>query len=157
MNWRIQLGRYPEPTVGALIVRGDGKIFFAKSRKWLGNYTVPGGHIELGESVEEAIKREVKEETGLQVKPVALLSVQEVVYSKEFSSEKHFIFLDFLCRMQSGKVKLDRRELNDYVWIGPKEALKLNLNSFTRNLVSAYLRGQRSRTKNLGVEWFKAR
>ncbi len=55
---------YPEPTVGALIVNKEGKILLTKSHKWFDKYTLPGGHIEVGETMKEAIIREVKEETG---------------------------------------------------------------------------------------------
>ena len=51
---------YPEPTVGALIINNKKEILLVKSHKWLNNkYSVPGGHVEIGESFEEAIIREV--------------------------------------------------------------------------------------------------
>lgn len=53
--------RYPEPTVGALILNLQGQLFLMKSPKWRGKYVVPGGHVELGESLEEALRREIKE------------------------------------------------------------------------------------------------
>ena len=57
--------QYPEPTVGALIFNLEGKLFLMRSHKWRGQYAVPGGHIELGETMEQALRREVKEETNL--------------------------------------------------------------------------------------------
>ena len=42
--------RYPEPTVGALILGPEGKLFLMQSHKWRDKYVIPGGHIELGES-----------------------------------------------------------------------------------------------------------
>ena len=59
--------KYPEPTCGALIFNPVGKIFLMKSRKWRDKYVMPGGHIELGEKIEDALKREIKEETGLDI------------------------------------------------------------------------------------------
>ena len=59
--------KFPEPTVGALIVNPKGKIFLMKSHKFNGMFVVPGGHIELGETMEQALKREVKEETNLDI------------------------------------------------------------------------------------------
>src|SRR6266849_671930 len=93
--------RYPEPTVGGFIINANGEVLLCHSEKWMDNYTIPGGHIELGERMEDALKREVKEEVGLDVKPVRLLLMQEAIYSTEFYKRRHFIFLDYLCKTES--------------------------------------------------------
>ena len=56
--------QYPEPTVGALILNKESKILLVKSHKWQNNYVIPGGHVELGETLQDTLKREIKEETG---------------------------------------------------------------------------------------------
>ena len=137
---------YPEPTVGALIVRSNGDVLLIRSSKWRGALTVPGGHIELGETIEEALRREVKEEVGLNVEVVNLLLVQEAIYSPEFWKRRHFIFFDFLCRPSNGAVRVDGHEAQDYLWARPEEALRLKLDSFTKNLVEKYLEGERRST-----------
>src|SRR5213594_3932683 len=124
---------YPEPTVGALIVNPEGKILLAKSHKWFDKYTLPGGHIEVGETMEEAVKREVKEEVGLDVEVVEFLLMQEAIFAEEFWKKKHFIFFDFLCKSRDQRVKVDGRELQEYVWEYPGAAFGLELDSFTRN------------------------
>ncbi len=48
---------YPEPTVGGLILNREGKVLMVTSHKWSGRLTIPGGHIELGEAMLEAVKR----------------------------------------------------------------------------------------------------
>jgi nucleoside triphosphatase len=131
---------YPEATVGALIVNDKDEVLLVKSHKWGSVYTVPGGHIELGERSEAAVKREVKEEVGLDVEPVKLLLVQEAIYPAGYIKHEHFIFMDYLCRSRSSSVSLDAREIQEYLWTNPRKALELNLESFTRNLVEAYLR-----------------
>jgi nucleoside triphosphatase len=100
---------------------------------------VPGGHIELGERAEDAIKREVKEETGLDVEPVKLLLVQQAIYPRDFHKHEHFVFMDYICNARSSSIKLDGRELQQYVWIKPDDALKLDLEEYTRNFVMKYL------------------
>ncbi len=130
---------YPEATVGALIVNEKGEVLIVRSKKWYDKYTVPGGHIELGERAEDAIRREVKEETGLDAEPVELLIVQQAIYSKDFHKHEHYIFMDYVLKAKSSRVELDGRELQDYVWIKPEEALKLNLEEYTRNFVLKYL------------------
>lgn len=130
---------YPEPTVGALIINDQKKILFVKSHKWKNNkLTIPGGHIELGESASHAIVREVKEETGLDVLPLRLLMIQEAIYSNEFHKRRHFLFLDFVCKALSSEVRLDNNELQDYVWLDVDEIDEDSLEQFSRNLLNAY-------------------
>jgi len=136
--WRL-LQKYPEATVGALIVNEKGEILLVKSYKWGKKYTVPGGHIELGERSEAAVKREVEEEVGLEVEPVGVLLVQEAIYPPDYIKHEHYIFLDYLCRTRSSAVKLDDKEIQKYLWVNPERALQLDLESFTRNLVVEYL------------------
>ena len=130
---------YHEPTVGALIVNEQGKILLTKSHKWFDKYTLPGGHIEVGETMKEAVAREVKEEVGLDVEVAEMLLMQEAIFAVEFWKRKHFIFLDFLCKSKDQQVKLDGRELQEYVWEYPGAAFRLNLDSFTKKTLEMYL------------------
>jgi nucleoside triphosphatase len=129
---------YPEVTVGALIFNKEGEVFLMKSPKWRGKYTVPGGHIELGETAEEALKREIKEETGLDIYDVSFLHIQESVFGDEFYKKKHFVLLDYICKTKGSDAVLDNREGTEYVWVTINEALKLPLCSYTKELVLEY-------------------
>jgi nucleoside triphosphatase len=129
---------YPEPTVGGLVFNSEGKIFLMVSPKWLGKYVLPGGHIELGETAEQALKRELKEETGLNVSGIKYLMWQEFIFGKEFHKKKHFIFLDFICKTKNTKVILDGVEGTKYVWVTIKEALNLPLGFSTRAVILEY-------------------
>jgi len=131
--------KYPEATVGALVVNPKGEVLIVRSSKWADKHTVPGGHIELGELAEDAIRREVKEETGLEVDVVKLLLVQQAVYPKFYCKHEHFVFMDYLCRTKDSTVRLDGRELQEYTWVDPRDALQLDLEEYTRNFVVAYL------------------
>jgi len=131
---------FPEPTVGALIVNQQGKILLAKSHKWFDKYTLPGGHIEVGESMVDAVRREVKEEVGLDVEVVEMLLVQEAIFAPEFYKKKHFIFIDFYCKSKDQQVKLDQNEIQDYIWVYPGAAYNLKLDSFTRKTLDRYLK-----------------
>ena len=130
---------YPEATVGALVVNQQGLALIVRSAKWGNKFTVPGGHIELGETAEDAIKREVKEETGLDVESVKLLLVQQAIYPKDYYKHEHFIFMDYVCQAKTSEVHLDGRELQEYVWVKPEESLKLDMEEYTRNFVNKYL------------------
>src|SRR6266852_6225742 len=130
---------YPKTSVGALIVNKQGKILLTKSHKWFDKYTLPGGHMEVGETMKEAVAREVKEEVGLDVEVADMLLMQEAIFAEEFWKKKHFIFFDFLCKSKDQQVKLDGRELQSYVWEYPGAAFKLKLDSFTRQTLERYL------------------
>jgi nucleoside triphosphatase len=134
---------FPEATVGALVVNDKGLVLIVRSKKWGEKYTVPGGHIELGERAEDAIRREVKEETGLESDPLELVIVQQAIYPKDYHKHEHFIFMDYVCKAKSEEVKLDGRELQEYLWVSPEEALKLDLEQYTRNFVERYLEKSR--------------
>ena len=131
--------QYPEATVGALILNPKGEVLIVRSSKWNDKYTVPGGHIELGERAEDAIRREVKEETCLDVEVDRLLLVQQAIYPRFYHKHEHFVFMDYLCRAKGTNVKLDGKELQHYVWVNPRDALKLDIEQYTRNFVTKYL------------------
>ena len=116
--------QFPEPTVGLFIFNPKGEILLIKTHKWLGKYAVPGGHIELGETAEQAAKREAKEETGLDIYDLKFICWAEMIYDKLFFKKKHYVFIDYICKTKSTKVKLND-EAEDYLWIDPCEAVKL--------------------------------
>ncbi len=137
--------RYPEPTVGGFIINSEGEVLLCHSEKWMDNYTIPGGHVELGEQIEDALKREMKEEVGMDVKPVRLLLMQEAIYSTEFYKRRHFIFLDYLCKASSSEVRIDNDEIQSYLWVKPKKALGMRVDTFTRKLLREYLASEGSK------------
>ncbi|HDN05250.1 MAG TPA: NUDIX domain-containing protein [Chloroflexi bacterium] len=108
--------QYPEPTVGALVFNDKNQLLIVKTHKWKGNYTIPGGHVEMGEYLEDALKREILEETGLNMVKAKYLCYQEFVFDDSFWEKRHFIFFDFVCRVEDGVVQLNE-EAQDYAWV----------------------------------------
>ncbi|MBS4535245.1 NUDIX domain-containing protein [Clostridium sp. D2Q-14] len=125
---------YPEPTVGAIIFNPDNKVLLCKSHKWNNKYIIPGGHIELGEKMEEALRREILEETGLEIYDIQLISVKESVYNKAFHEKKHFIFIDYICKTDSYNVVLNE-EAQEYKWVDLREIDNYELGGFVKTLL----------------------
>ena len=125
---------YPEPTVGTFIFNKAGELLLLKSHKWPGKYVVPGGHVELGETIEEAAIREAKEETGLDIYDLMFINFQEFIYDPSFWKKRHFIFFDYTCRTDSLEVKLND-EAQEHVWVKLDAALHLPLDSYTRTSI----------------------
>lgn len=131
--------KFPEPACGALVFNKEGKLLLIKSHKWRNKYTMPGGHVELGESLEKALKREIKEETGLTIGDIRFICFQEFIYGKEFWKKKHFIFFDYACKTNSKKVVLNS-EGKEFTWVTPKEALKMNIDKYTMHSIKEFLK-----------------
>ena len=131
---------YPEPIASALIVNSKNEILLVKSPKWK-EYCVPGGHIEIGERIEDTIKREVKEELGLDLELVKVIFAQEAIFPKNLiGKKKHYIFLECLFRtVKSENVKMDGVEIIEYLWVTPEKALKMKIDPYTLNAIKKYL------------------
>jgi ADP-ribose pyrophosphatase YjhB (NUDIX family) len=129
--------RYPLPTVGALLVGPSGRLLFVRTHKWGGRWGVPGGKVEWGESLLDAVRREVREETRLEVLDVHWAPVQEAVLHPEFHRPAHFLLVNVVARTDSESVVLDD-EAQAYLWCTPDEADQLDLNEPTRRLLEHY-------------------
>lgn len=132
------MNQYPEPVVGAFIINKKGELFLIKSHKWKDMFVIPGGHIELGEKMEDALKREIKEETGLDIYAPKFLCYWEYINEDEFHTKKHMIFFNFLVNTDNTEVILNE-EAQEYVWITPEDSLQLPLNKYTRLTIEKYL------------------
>lgn len=131
----------PELTVGAFIVDKGGRVLLVVSPKWNYLYSIPGGHVDHGEKIFDAVVRETREEVGLDVKPIRVIALQEVRSPRQFTQRKrHFIFVDVLCKPVSGNVCVDGSEIMGYVWAEPRKALTLPLETYTERLVKFYAR-----------------
>jgi ADP-ribose pyrophosphatase YjhB (NUDIX family) len=92
--------------VGALIFGGDQVLLVRRgSEPALGKWSLPGGLVELGETLESAVCREVLEETGLEVRIADVVAVLDrIIYDDERNVQYHYVLLDFLCHPVRGMV-----------------------------------------------------
>lgn len=135
---------YPEVTVGAIIFNKKKEILLVKSKKWKDHYVIPGGHIEYGEDMEHALHREIKEETNQDIYDIQLVGLQQSIYSKSFHEQKHFIFIDFVCKTDGKKVILNE-EHQEYLWIKIDRIDNFAIEPFTKKLLTEYRAGKKSK------------
>ncbi len=126
---------YPESPlvgVGAVVVNrhgGENHVLLIRrgTPPLLGEWSLPGGVLECGETLREAVVRETREETGLAVEPGEMLGVYErVIRDEERRVRYHFVLIDFLCRPLSGDLKAGS-DAADVRWFSRDELPALNL------------------------------
>jgi ADP-ribose pyrophosphatase YjhB (NUDIX family) len=141
---------YPEMPfvgVGAVIVQ-DGRVLLIRRGQppLLGEWSLPGGVLECGETLREATVRETREETGLDVKTVDMLGVYErVIRSDDGRVRYHYVLIDFLCRPVAGELKSgsDAREAR---WFTTQEFPGANLSADTLEVIHRGLRFRQDRS-----------
>ncbi|VVB51866.1 Nucleoside triphosphatase NudI [uncultured archaeon] len=131
--------RFPKVVVGALVFNKKGEALLLKTHKWGNKYGLAGGKVRYGETLKEAVKREVLEETGLAVSEIEFFIVQQMARPKEFYKDVHFIAINFLCKTSKTKVTLNE-ESEEYVWVKPEVSLRLELNAPTREFMREYVK-----------------
>jgi phosphoglycolate phosphatase-like HAD superfamily hydrolase/ADP-ribose pyrophosphatase YjhB (NUDIX family) len=124
----------PIPTVGALILNPENKMLMVHTTKWRGTWGIPGGKIQEGETQEQALRREILEETALELQDIRFVMVHDSVFSPEFHKPAHFLLLNYLARTQSSQVTLND-EATEYRWVTLPEARAMNLNQPTITLL----------------------
>jgi 8-oxo-dGTP diphosphatase len=136
--------RYPQRpylAVSAAIVR-DGKVLVVRRARMpaLNRYTLPGGAVETGETLHEAVVREVREETQLRIEPVALAGHREAIMRDDQGRvERHFVILCFAARWLAGEPVLNE-ELDDARWFAPAELPGLHTTEGLAEIVDAALK-----------------
>jgi 8-oxo-dGTP diphosphatase len=107
--------------VGGVVVR-DGRVLLARRGKepLYGRWVVPGGTVELGETLEQALVREMREETGLEVEPLLVLTVFDRIERDGDRVLYHYVIVDYLCRSRSGEAKAASDAL-EVAWATPAE------------------------------------
>jgi ADP-ribose pyrophosphatase YjhB (NUDIX family) len=89
--------------VGAVIVQEGRVLLVQRGREPMkGRWTIPGGLIEIGESLLEAVVRETREETGLEVEPVELVELLDRIHREDGRVRYHYVIADYLCRVVGG-------------------------------------------------------
>ncbi len=120
--------------------RGRVLLLKRKNPPNLGRWALPGGLVELGETVQAAVAREVLEETGLAVEVERLLDVQTDLHRDEESRiEYHYVLVDYSARPLRGRVKLNS-ESSKWGWFNAVQTKNLDMSAGTRQVLGRYFK-----------------
>lgn len=122
--------------VGAIIIKDERVVLVKRARPPIaGQWSIPGGALEIGELVREAAVREAREETGLMVEPGELLGVfDRVLRDPDQRVQYHYVLIDFLCKPVGGELGAasDAAEVG---WFTREELPALNLADDTHEVI----------------------
>jgi 8-oxo-dGTP diphosphatase len=128
----------PYLAVSAAVVR-DGRVLLVRRARPPANglFSLPGGVVESGETLIEAVAREVREETAIAIEPVALAGFREtIVRDAESRVERHFVILSFAARWTAGEPVLNE-ELSEARWVRAAELAALPTTPGLADIVAA--------------------
>lgn len=129
---------YPENPIvgiGAVIVKGNKVLLIKRAGDpGRGLWSIPGGLVELGEKIKDAVRREVKEETGLDVRVGEIADVTEIITRDEEGKVKyHFVIVDFFAEVLRGELKPSSDAL-EAKWVEFKDLRKYRLTETVERL-----------------------
>jgi len=138
--------RYPDRPivgVGGVVIHRDRALLVRRGHEPLkGEWSIPGGTVELGEELAEAVRRELKEETGLSVEPLEVLAVFDRIQRVGRRVRYHFVIVDYLCRLKGGKLT-PGSDVMDARWVRPHELAPYALTEKAKSVVREAFRFSR--------------
>ena len=134
--------RGPVVGVGGVVIR-DGKVLLIQRGKepLKGRWVIPGGTVELGETLEQAVEREVQEETGIHVRPREVVLVFDRIERAGGEVAYHYVIVDYLCEDLGGTLRAGSYA-QDAVFVGLGDLPRYDLPSAALELVLKALSGE---------------
>ncbi|MBI4170412.1 MAG: NUDIX domain-containing protein [Candidatus Aenigmarchaeota archaeon] len=122
----------------SVVIKKGGKILLGRKPDGRGPYPntwhLPGGGLEIGEeTAEDAVAREIKEETGLDVENITKVAFDTDIEHDKNNEETYYIFLQFVCDLKGGKLKAGD-DMKSFQWVDVKDIKKYKLNKPTQTL-----------------------
>jgi mutator protein MutT len=122
--------------VGALIFEGRNILLVERAKEPLkGYWSIPGGIVEAGEKLEDAVRREVREETGLEIEPLAMFEIFErIMPDSEMRPEYHYVLIDYMCRVVGGQLAA-ASDVSQAAWVSEQNLREYRLTEGTLAVV----------------------
>jgi 8-oxo-dGTP diphosphatase len=126
----------PVAAVGGVVIDGDCVLLVKRALPpRQGEWSLPGGLLELGESLADGVRREIREETGLDVDVGPVVEVFDRVHRDEAGRIRyHFVIVDFLCRVRGGDLRAGA-DAADARWVARGDVSGLGVNAFAAAVI----------------------
>jgi ADP-ribose pyrophosphatase YjhB (NUDIX family) len=130
--------------VGAIILERDRVLMAQRGKQPLkGWWSLPGGLLELGEALADGLRREVREETGLEVRPLGVLEVFErIMRDAAGAPEYHYVLIDYICRTAGGTLRAGD-DVCAVEWVRRRDLARLAITEGTPAVIEKAFRDRR--------------
>ena len=139
--------RYPQRPiigVGAIMLKRDRILMAQRGKEPLkGSWSLPGGALETGESLADGVRREVREETGLDIRPLGVLEIFErIMRDASGAPEYHYVLIDYMCRIVGGTLA-PGDDVCAVEWVRRRDLPKLQITEGTLAVIEKAFRERR--------------
>jgi ADP-ribose pyrophosphatase YjhB (NUDIX family) len=139
--------RYPQRPiigVGAIMLKRDRVLMAQRGKEPLkGSWSLPGGALETGETLANAVRREVREETGLEIRPLGVLGIFErLMRDASGAPEYHYVLIDYMCRVIGGTLA-PGDDVCAVEWVRRRDLAKLQITEGTLAVIEKAFRKRR--------------
>ncbi|HEV2287916.1 MAG TPA: NUDIX hydrolase [Candidatus Acidoferrales bacterium] len=151
MSEEREYPEHPVIAVGGVVIADSRALLIRRGQAPLeGRWSIPGGILELGETISEGIARELLEETGIEAKPTELLEVYEKVFRDASGrAQYHFVILDYLCEFRGGTAQ-PGGDVTAVAWASEAELSQYELTDAATRVIQKAFAATRVRTKAHG-------
>ncbi|HYA62313.1 MAG TPA: NUDIX hydrolase [Candidatus Sulfotelmatobacter sp.] len=121
--------------VGGVVVHRQRALLIRRGCEPLkGAWSIPGGMLELGEELAEGVRRELKEETGLDVEPLEIVAAFDRITREGKRIKYHYVIVDYVCRLRGGKLK-PSSDVTDARWVRREEMPQYHLSEMATKVI----------------------
>jgi ADP-ribose pyrophosphatase YjhB (NUDIX family) len=121
--------------VGGVVVHRNRALLIRRGFEPLkGAWSIPGGMLELGEELSEGVRRELKEETGLDVEPLEIVAAFDRITQEGKRVKYHYVIVDYVCRLKRGRLK-PGSDVVDARWVRREEMPQYHLTEMATRVI----------------------
>jgi ADP-ribose pyrophosphatase YjhB (NUDIX family) len=127
--------KHPIVGVGGIVIDRGRALLIRRGKEPLkGEWSIPGGMLELGEEIAAGVRRELKEETGLDVEPLKCILVFDRIAREGKRVKYHYVILDYLCRKKRGRLR-PASDVVDARWVRRKDLPQYHLTDLANTII----------------------